>query len=76
MHPEQFPPGLSNDDWFLFNWYRANATGFVRDFGMMSRLIDDLNIDSSCGELVLYKLSLIHQGHINKREKENPPKND
>jgi len=41
-----------------------NATGFVRDFGMMPRLIEDLGLGALARDVLLRKLGQIHAGVI------------
>jgi len=47
-----------------------NATGFVRDFGLMGSLIDGLGLDEAGRRLFVLKLGMIHQTMVRKHSRE------
>ena len=73
MHPEQFPPELSDDDRFAFKWHETNVGGFSRDSGLMPMLIESLNLDEASRELFILKQNMIYQFKM-KREMEKERK--
>jgi len=63
-------PELGEGDLFAWNFYQANATGFVQDFALMPQLLSDLNPDEGSKSLLLRKLGLIHASVLKIQRKE------
>jgi len=69
-HPLDNPPEMGEGDLFAWNFYQANATGFVQDFALMPQLLNDLNLGEGSKSLLLRKLSLIHASVLRIQRKE------
>jgi len=54
---------------FAWNFYQANATGFVQDFALMPQLLNDLNPDEGSKNLLLRKLGMIHASILRIQQK-------
>jgi hypothetical protein len=52
------------------NFYAENATGFVKDFGMMPMLMERLSIPQEWRRVFLAKLSAIHAMAMKMSEEE------
>jgi hypothetical protein len=65
---------MEGEDWFAWNFYERNATGFIKDFGLMNDRINKFEFDEITEELFMIKLSLIHQSIISIHQKEQSEK--
>ena len=74
-HPAQNPPPLGSGDAMAFRWYNENATGFVKDFGIMPTLLNELGLTHGGRSLFLMKVSLIHRTMIDLAHKEAEERN-
>jgi len=69
-HPAQNPPPIEENDRFTWNFYLSNATEFVKEFGIMPKLLSELNLADNERYLFLRKLSLIHETMIKIRNRQ------
>jgi len=60
-HPAQNPPRLSEADHWILDWYFKHCTGFTMDFHIVGGLIEKLHLREVAMELLIQKLSAIHE---------------
>lgn len=69
-HPAQNPPPLGRGDQLAFRWYNENATGFIKDFGLMPTLLSELGMVPGSRCLFLTKVSHIHRTMMDVSQRE------
>ncbi len=76
-HPACNPPPLGEADIIAWRFYADYATGFVKDFAIMPKLIEEMGLDDKARRALIQKLSLIHSTLTEKamREAERKARN-
>ena len=65
--PAQNPPPLKEDEAMAWNFYNANATAFVREFGLMTERLRRTGLGEAARDVFIGRLSAIHQAVLDIR---------
>lgn len=69
-HPAQNPPQIGRGDLLALRWYNENATGFIKDYGLLPMLLSELGMKPGNRSLFLTKASHIHRAMMDIGQKE------
>ena len=64
------PPPLEMGDRQALAFYSENATAFIQEFGLMTKLMDDLKLSGPGRRIFLAKLGKIHETVLQMRADE------
>lgn len=67
--PAQNPPPLGEDEAMAWNFYNANVTAFVREFGLMPERLERTGLEGAARDVFIGRLAAIHQAVLDIRAK-------